>query len=130
MKSLHLFLSDHDLHSSCPPCCSSLPWRPLFLSKLADTLTYHTSYVYIVFSQFILGITCIPQLNLALISPSSEPIKPTTVTRKQIKLNVLRRIHFFVQAPIFFCTKYISTGKYMVKGQKFKAPNSPKTWLK
>ena len=71
-----------------------------------------------------------PQLSLALISPSSDPIQPTTVTRKQTKLNVLSTIHFFVQAPTFFCTKYISTGKYIVKGQKVTAPNSPKTELK
>ena len=71
-----------------------------------------------------------PQLSLALISPSSDPIQPTTVTRKQTKLNVPSTIHLFVQAPTFFCTKYISTGKYIVKGQKVTAPNSPKTELK
>lgn len=127
MKSLHLVLSD--LHLSCPPCFSSLPSCPSFYPNLL-TLLHIICCMYTFFPQLILGITCIPQLNLALISPSSEPIKPRTVIRKQTKLNVLRTIHFFVQAPIFFCTKYISTGKYMVKGQKFKAPNSPKTWLK
>ena len=72
-------------------------------------------------------ITVMPPLSLTLTSPPSDLIKPTTVTRKQTKLNVPSTIHFLVQAPILFCTKYISTGKYMVKGQNFKAPNSPKT---
>lgn len=70
------------------------------------------------------------QPNLALISPSIDPIKPAMVINKQMMLNVLSTIHFLVQGLIFFCTKYISTGKYMANGQKLKAPNTPNTWLK
>jgi len=62
--------------------------------------------------------------------PSNDPINPIIVTRKQAKLNILRTIHFLVQAPIFFCTKYISTGKYIASGQKFMPPSTPRIWLK
>jgi len=62
--------------------------------------------------------------------PSNDPINPTIVTRKQTKLKILRTIHLLVQAPILFCTKYISTGKYIANGQKFMAPNNPRTELR
>lgn len=70
------------------------------------------------------------QLVLARMSPSIDPIKATTVTSKQTMLKVWRTTHFLVQVPIFFCTKYISTGKYIAKGQRFNAPNTPKISLK
>jgi len=59
--------------------------------------------------------------------PSSDPMRPSSDTRKQIKLKVLKTIHFLDQASIFLCTKYISTGKYIANGQNPKAPSTPRT---
>jgi len=70
------------------------------------------------------------QLNFSFTMPTIDPTKPTTLTRKHTKLNMLRTIHFLLQVATLCCTKYISTGKYMDNGQKIKAPNSPRIWLK
>lgn len=63
-------------------------------------------------------------------SPSSDPMNPTADTRKHAKLKIRRATHLLVQGAIFLCTKYISTGKYTTSGQKFNAPNTPRTSLK
>lgn len=67
---------------------------------------------------------------MALIRDINDPTKPTTLTRKQKKLSVLKTSHFLVQASIFLCKKYISNGKYIARGQKLMAPNTPRTELK
>lgn len=69
-------------------------------------------------------------MNFSLTSETEDPTMPTTLTKKQIKLSVLRTTHFLVQAPMFFCRKYISIGKYIARGQKLMAPNNPRTELK
>ena len=65
--------------------------------------------------------------NLALTSPSIDPTNATILTRKQTTLKPRSKMPFVVQTFIFFWTIYISTGKYIDKGQKPKAPNTPKT---
>uniref|UniRef100_A0A7C8YXM1 Uncharacterized protein n=1 Tax=Opuntia streptacantha TaxID=393608 RepID=A0A7C8YXM1_OPUST len=67
------------------------------------------------------------QLNFSLTSPSIDPRKATMLTSKQRALNVLSKTPLVVQTSIFFWTMYISTGKYMAKGQKLKVPSTPST---
>lgn len=70
------------------------------------------------------------QLVLAIMTSSSDPMKPMTVNSKQKQLNAWRRIQSLVQALTFFCLKYISMGRYMASGQKLSAPRMPSTELK
>lgn len=72
----------------------------------------------------------ISQLNRAVIRPLIEPTKANKITSKVAKQYILRIIDLLVQGPMFFCTKYISTGKYTTTGQKLIAPATPTTWLK
>lgn len=52
------------------------------------------------------------------------------MTMKVVKQYIRKAMDLAVQGPIFFCTRYISTGKYTTIGQKLIAPATPTIWLK
>ena len=64
------------------------------------------------------------------IMPSMDPQEVANETKKETTLKVCRSIHLLKKALIFFWTMYISTGKYIVKGQNPTAPKIPTTSLK
>lgn len=64
------------------------------------------------------------------ISPWIEPTKENMATNKTTMVKMRKRTHLLDQGAIFFCTKYISTGKYTTKGQKVTDPANATTSLK
>uniref|UniRef100_A0A0E0GCF8 ZAC n=2 Tax=Oryza nivara TaxID=4536 RepID=A0A0E0GCF8_ORYNI len=63
-------------------------------------------------------------------TPTAEPTEAKAPVARQAALKARTASHRGVHGATFFCTRYISTGKWMDSGQKVKAPSSPTTWLK
>lgn len=63
-------------------------------------------------------------------TPPIDPIKATADTTIKTMLKICRTIHFVLQASTFLCFLYISTGKYIANGHRFKAPKRPSISLK
>lgn len=59
-----------------------------------------------------------------------DPAAAATDIIKQARLRSCKQIHRVLHFGTFFCTMYISTGKYTVSGQKPRAPRNPTTSLK
>lgn len=69
-------------------------------------------------------------LIFASMTPATDPINAITDITIRTLLKICRTNHFLLQTCTFLCTMYISTGKYIANGHRFKAPNRPNISLK